>query len=222
MMGLVRATGLALALALMPVPSVAQQYSLGSASELRTLDQDRLFRESRFGQRVSRQLEEASRALAAENRRLESELVARERELTELREEMSPEEFGPLAEEFDTRAEEIRSTQEEKSRAITRRNEAERQRFFEAAVPILRDLLEEMGAVAILDSRAVVLASRRIDITDEAIARLDATLGAGGAEGMPPLPELPDAPSSSEPAPEDSDQPPEGPPLQLSPLEGAE
>jgi Skp family chaperone for outer membrane proteins len=56
---------------------------------------------------------------------------------------------------------------------------AERQRFFEAAVPVLGDLAREAGAVAILSRQAIILSFDRIDVTDAAIARLDATLGDG-------------------------------------------
>jgi len=196
----------------------AAQLAPGPDGEVRTLDQERLFQDSRFGQRVAEELDAASRELAAENRRIESELADEERELSEKRGELEPSEFRELADEFDARVTEIRRTQEEKSRAISRRGEAEQQRFFEAALPILGELLEEHGVAAILDDRAVILSSPRFDITDEAIARLDATLGAGEAVDDADLPDL--APEDEHEdadalAPGDHDGP-EGPPLELS------
>ncbi len=207
-----------LALLLAATPAAAQLAPGGATGEVRTLDQERLFQESRFGERVAGELDEASRALAAENRRLEAELAEEERALSERRSELEPAEFRELADDFDERVTAIRREQEEKSRTIARRGEAEQQRFFEAALPILGELLEELELAGILDERAVILANPRFDITDEAIARLDATLGAGEAVDDADLPDL--APEDEHEdadalAPGDHDGP-EGPPLELS------
>ncbi len=207
LIGLVALLALALA-----VPAAAQEFSLGSGSQVRTLDQERMFQDSRFGQRVTRELEEASRRLAEENRRLEAALAAEERELAQRRGELEADEFRDLADAFDEQVSRIRRDQEEKSRVISRRGEAEQQHFFEAAVPVLRDLLERSGAAVILDTRAVIISSRRIDITDEAIAALDAALGSGPATDVPPLPEF----EAEAPAQDEDADAPAGPPLELS------
>jgi Skp family chaperone for outer membrane proteins len=144
-----------------------------------TLDQERLFAGSAFGRRVLGEIAAAEAALAAENRALEEALVAEERALTERRAETEPEAFRALADDFDARVQAIRRAQEAKARSLVLRLEAERQRFFEAAVPVLGQIAREAGAVAILSEQAIVLAFDRIDATDAAIARLDATLGAG-------------------------------------------
>ena len=201
-----------MAVAVMAAPAAAQEFSLGSGSQVRTLDQERMFQESRFGQRVTRELEEASRRLAAENRRLEAALAAEERDLAQRRAELATEEFRELADAFDERVGEIRRAQEEKNQAISRRGEAEQQHFFDAAVPVLRDLLERSGAAVILDTRAVIISSRRIDITDEAIATLDAVLGDGPANDVPALPDI----EAEAPEEEGEADAPAGPPLELS------
>jgi Skp family chaperone for outer membrane proteins len=159
-----------------------------------TLDQDRLFAESAFGRRVSAEIDAASEALAAENREIEAELLAEERDLTERRAEMPPEDFRALAEAFDEKAVGFRRRQDAKARALQRRDEAERAAFFRAVSPILSDLVAELGAVAILDDRAVLFAAPSIDVTDRAIARIDARIGAGEALS-PDGPVLPENPS---------------------------
>ena len=148
-------------------------------SPVLTIDQDRLFSASRYGQRVQRDIEAASRLLAAENREIEARLAAEELDLTNRRPTMPAAEFRPLADAFDARVVEIRREQDDKLRALNARPEQERLAFFQAALPVLGDLVRESGAVAILDTRAVFLAADRIDITDTAIARLNATLGDG-------------------------------------------
>ncbi|PQO22777.1 outer membrane chaperone Skp [Rhodobacteraceae bacterium WD3A24] len=181
-------------LALFGAPQIghAQGFALGETAPVRTLDQERLFSESQFGQRVRRDVERASRELAAENERLQSELSAEEEELARRRAELAPDEFRALADEFNARVERIRREQEAKARAISQMRESERQQFFEAALPVLTALLRESGAVAILDSRAIFIAVDRIDITEQAIERLDDELGQGERATPEPVTEVPE------------------------------
>lgn len=169
-----------------------------------TLDRDRLFEESLMGRAVLARIEAESADLAAENRRLEAALEAEERSLTDRRATLPPEEFQLLAREFDTRVEELRVAQEAKGRALTRSGDAQQGQFFAAAVPVLAGLMQDRGAVAIIDRSAVLLGFDSIDITAEAIARLDAELGDGSTLPAPP------------PAPEDAG--PAVPPLSEPPL----
>ncbi|MDW4548761.1 OmpH family outer membrane protein [Defluviimonas sp. D31] len=164
------------------------------ASPVLTLDQERLFAESLWGRRATDRIEAASTELGAENRRIEAELTAEERALTERRPTMAVEEFRAAADAFDAKVTEIRRTQDAKAREIGRLHDVERQRFFAAAFPALREVLRGRGAVVILDSRAIFLAADVIDVTDELIARVDADLGAGTDAPVPEA--VPDAPGS--------------------------
>jgi hypothetical protein len=51
-----------------------------------------------------------------------------------------------------------------------------RQTFLKTAIPILAEIMSEKGASAIVDRSAIVVSFDRIDITDLAIARIDALL----------------------------------------------
>lgn len=157
-----------------PVPAVP------NGSPILTLDQDRMFAESAFGKRVQAEIDAASHALAAENRQIEAQLSEEEKSLTEKRATMAADAFRKLADEFDTRVEGIRRDQGAKARDIARLRDRERQRFFRAAVPVLGQIVRDAGAVAILNAQAIVLSFDSIDITDEAIRRIDTTLGDGG------------------------------------------
>ena len=97
---------------------------------LRSVDEERLFRDSEFGQRVQGEIDAASRALEDENARLLAELTAREEELTEARATLSPEEFRAQAEAFDQRAEMVRQDQAQKLARFSQFEESERRRFF--------------------------------------------------------------------------------------------
>lgn len=173
----------------------AQGLSLPQSPVL-TVDQEALFENSAFGKRLQADFDRDSAALAAENRQIEAELEAEELRLTEERPDMDPAAFREKAAAFDAKVVEIRRTQDQKARELTRAPEEARQRFFRAALPVLTAVVRERGGLVILDSRAVILAADAIDITDEAIRRLDAELGDGSAVPADPAPrpEAPDAP----------------------------
>ena len=173
----------ALAVALLaPVPAAAQDLPLGTpTSAILTIDQDRLFSASAWGRRVAAETEAEAQALAAENRRLEAELSAEEQALTDERSTMPAEEFRAAADAFDAKAVEIRRTQDAKERDLLRRREAERQRFFNTALPVMGRMMQDRGASVILERRSVFLAAEALDVTDELIARIDAEIGDGAA-----------------------------------------
>ncbi|MCV2864376.1 OmpH family outer membrane protein [Albidovulum sediminicola] len=189
MRGLFAVLSLAVALA---VPAAAQEMTVTSGprplvASILVLDQERLFEGSLWGKRVIAEIEAESNALAAENRRIEADLQAEEQDLTDKRQTLPTAEFRALADAFDAKVIDIRRNQDTKARDLVRLNDAERQAFLATAVPVLRKLLAETpGAVAILDRRTVLIAADVIDITDEAVARIDATLGAGQRPQLPP------------------------------------
>lgn len=144
-----------------------------------TVDQEALFSQSAWGKRVLGEIEERSRQLAEENDAIESELVAEERALTDLRPEMEPDAFRVKAEEFDSKVQSLRKAQEAKRRELSAFLETERERFYAAIISILGDVVAERGAVAILDRRAIVLSVADIDITSDAVRRIDEEFGDG-------------------------------------------
>ena len=181
---------LALLTALVPFgPGAFAQDGDGDLGRLRTgiiqspvlvIDFDRVYEESAYGLRVIADLEEESAGIAAQNRKIEAELIAEERRLTEQRAQMDPATFQKLAEEFDLRVQGLREEQDSKARALGQRSEEARLHFFSIAQPIIEDLMRSSGAVVLLDKRAVYLAIDAVDLTERAIARLDARIDDGG------------------------------------------
>ncbi|MCC7319750.1 MAG: OmpH family outer membrane protein [Rubellimicrobium sp.] len=190
-MGL-RAAILALA-ALLPPALGAQEVlqpplSMGQVQSLiLTIDADRLFADSRFGRRVNDEFRAATEALAAENREIEARLNAEEQDLTDRRAQMEVNAFRLEAAAFDARVQTIRSEQDAKERALPDILSSGHDAFAAAAAPVLADLMRSSGAVAILDRRTVFLALDALDVTDEAIAAIDAVLG-DGTSPLPPGP----------------------------------
>ena len=67
-----------------------------------------------------------------------------------------------------------------------RKRDAERQRFFAAALPVMGQAMQDRGALVILDRRSVFLALEALDVTDDFIARIDAALGDGSGNAAAP------------------------------------
>lgn len=156
--------------------AVAQDASapqLRAPAAVVTLDPDRFFRDSAWGRAAIARLEGERDVLAAENRRIEEALQKEEQALTDRRANTAADEFSRLARDFDTRVEGIRKAQDAKSQAFAADRDAEQRAFFAAAGPVLKTMLDETGASAILASGAVLMASTDTDITAEAILRMD-------------------------------------------------
>ncbi len=180
---LLRAGLIALALASAPGTAPAQSDAApGATSPVVIVDQERLFDDSLFGQRVLAEIDTRSEELAAENRRIETMLITEERALTEQRRTMPREAFRRRAEEFDARVTKLRSEQVEKLRVVSRMRDDARQEFYGRIGPILQSVLAEREALVLLDRRAVLSAVEAADITDIAIARIDAEIGDGVEE----------------------------------------
>jgi len=186
-----RIAGLALAaLVALAGPGQAQQDGqVILRSPLLTVDQERLFTGSARGQALLSEIEIASAELAAENRRIEAELAAEERALTEERPTLDPAAFREKAAAFDTKVVAIRAAQDEKARALVRQRETAQKSFYTEALPILTEIVRERGAVAVLDSRSVILSADQIDVTEAAIARLDSQLGTPQEAPVTPQPD---------------------------------
>ena len=155
-------------------PAHAQETSLSLPPPILTIDQDRLFQETGLGLRATEAIEAEAAALASENSQIEQDLVRRELELTEQRESLPAQEFRVLADAFDQDVQRIRTEQDDKARELNRKREAARQDFFDEVAGMISDIVRERGALVVLDRRDVFLSADRIDITDEAIARVNA------------------------------------------------
>lgn len=184
---------------------VAAQDTATARSEILVLDPERVFEDSQLGQRMLADHQTEREELAALNRKLEAELEAEERALTARRAALSPEEFRDLADAFDARVQEIRRDSERRVRDLEQDRERLPLLFLRQAEPVLIEVMRNMGGVVLLDARTVLLRADVVDITDEAIARIDVTIGDG--ETAPE--QETDSPPAPAPQPQDVPLPPE-------------
>ncbi len=175
-----------LALLLAVLLSLAGPASAQQDGAIAVVDQERMFSQSAFGQRVLAEIDRRGEDLATENRRIEAELIAEERALTDLRPSLDPAEFRQRAQAFDEKVRGIRAEQDAKARALAGYQETARQDFAARAAPVLSDLLEESAATILLDRRVVLAVEDAADITGEAVERIDAAIGDGAGDGDAP------------------------------------
>lgn len=187
---------LALALCIAQVlPAFAQDEASAATpqavqqSPILTLDQDRLFAETLWGKRSAAGIEAESQALQEENRKIEADLTAEERSLTDRRATMDAAAFRAEADAFDAKVVGIRAAQDAKQRDIASRREEDRQAFLSAALPVIGEVLKARGAVIVIDKRSVFISANSVDITDQLIESLDATIGDGSAAAAPATPD---------------------------------
>ncbi len=175
-----------------PAPAVQDGLERGSViSPILTINSDRLFSESAYGTRVREDINARLAELEAENRKVEAGLELEERALTAKRTEMPPEEFRVLADAFDAKVQQIRAEQDGKLRALDELQVRERDTLLAAAAPVLERLMRESGAVVILERRQVWASVTAVEITEEAIALLNETLGSGPEAPEVTAPEKP-------------------------------
>ncbi|SEN66184.1 periplasmic chaperone for outer membrane proteins Skp [Loktanella fryxellensis] len=147
-----------------------------------TLNTERLYEQSRYAQQIRAGLDADTAALNAENDRIVADLTEEERSLTQRRPTLTPEAFRTEALEFDVRVQAIRRARDAKELSLQQAQVTARTDFFAAAQQVIGTLMLERGAVVVLDERSVYLSLAAGDITDAAIARVDAVMldGDGG------------------------------------------
>ncbi|ETX16629.1 outer membrane chaperone Skp (OmpH) [Roseivivax halodurans JCM 10272] len=164
-----------------------------------TVEIERLLQESAYGQRVLLEIEKEGRAIAAESERIAEELRREEEELTERRDGMEPEAFREAADAFNAKVQELRARQDQKAQEFGLRTEQARRQIIAAARPILQSIMEDAGGAVLVERRQTLLSADGADITDAAIAELDAEIGDGSDLTLPdPGPADEDAMPSAE------------------------
>lgn len=156
--------------------------SLALRQAVLTVDQEALYAGSAWGRRSQAQIEALTAQVSADNDQAFADLSAEEEALTEARATLPPDAFRARATAFDERVTQVRREREAAARSVALTADADRQRFFQAAAPVLGRVMKDRGALLVLDQRTVLFSDASIDVTAAVIARLDAELGDGAAQ----------------------------------------
>lgn len=184
-------------LALASVAAAQEQFPIGTSvprAQILTIDSSRLLPGTTLGQSLLARLAEEREAFAAESERIAAEFRAEELELTAQRATLPREEFAQLAEDFDTRVQAARTERDEGEAALAAQADSQEIRFLREVRPILGQIMEEAGAVVLLESDTVLLRNGAIDVTALAITRINEatrTVTPREAPQQPPAEEAP-------------------------------
>ena len=126
-------------------------------------------------------------------REIESAFEREERQITEKRATLEPAEFRALADDFDARVVQARSEQDARANALAVEFDQRRRQFYADVAPILVEVMESKGALAIFDENSVLLTDQGLNVTEEVNARIDrasteappTTLEPPAAQGRP-------------------------------------
>ncbi|MEL6640359.1 MAG: OmpH family outer membrane protein [Pseudomonadota bacterium] len=155
-------------------------------SPIMVVDFDRVYSETRYGQRIEAELAEESAKVQAENDRLSAELIAEESALTEARITMEPEAFREAAEAFNERAQTVRASRETEQDRLVALLESERAQFIERIQPLINELMLQRGAVVAMNRRSVISAIGSANATEDVITFINDRLGDGRVQQSDP------------------------------------
>jgi len=187
-------------IALQPVQAQGFNDELGQVvSPILLIDRERLFVDSAYGRRISNLLETERQRQEDRTRAIEEELKAEELALTKDRPSLTPEEFRTRADAFDAKVVALRKEREQAQADLVAQIDQARAQFLQQVSPVLAAILTESGALIMLDKRVALLASRKVDVTDQAIARIDAAFAQTAIPGATVPEENQDATPGTEP-----------------------
>jgi Skp family chaperone for outer membrane proteins len=140
-------------------------------------DREKIFRDSKPGQALDAEIETLRADLVAENDEIYADLEAEEQNLSTLKDSLSSAAFKFKADAFDAKVTAIRSEQKAKSEAVQQAYDQGARDFEQQLNVVLTQIAREVGAVAVFERKQIYLMSGSIDISVEAVRRLDALTG---------------------------------------------
>ena len=140
------------------------------------VDQEALFRKSKWGKDILNQIELLVSSLNTENETIKNNLELEELILTEKRKIVSKSEFNVMTFDFDLKVKKIRTQQADKQNNINSLLNNKKALFFKKSTPILLTLINDLGVEVLLNKDMVALASLKSDITQIAIKQIDEIL----------------------------------------------
>ncbi len=157
--------------------------TFAQATLVLVIDTERAYQTSIFGASLRAEVEQIRESLRQENERLLAELQAEENDLTLKKSEMTPQEFQSAARAFDEKVGQTRRDQDEKERQVEQANAAARRQFGISIEPFVAQIMQERGALVVLEAASVRFRAPETDITQDAINRIDAAFESSQNKG---------------------------------------
>lgn len=154
-------------------PVSAQQSDLSGPVVL-VVDMNRLLNGSASGLEIKRQADALRNQYNREMESRRQSLRAEEEEMVSLRETLERETFNLRAEEFEQKVGALKRDARDMSSLLQRAVFRETEKLRDAATAVLIEIMGERNGQVLLEKSEIVLSANELDITEEAIRRLDA------------------------------------------------
>jgi Skp family chaperone for outer membrane proteins len=145
-------------------------------SETLVIDFQAVVRESMAAESVQAQVSGLREAYQAEFGQIEEDLRAIEQELTEARDQLPEAEFLERRRQFERRITEAQRRAQERRAVLDRALDEAMGQVRSTLIDIVAEIAGDRGARIVLNKTQTVLSDRTLDITGEALDRLDARL----------------------------------------------
>jgi outer membrane protein len=140
------------------------------------IDYQRIIRESAAARSISEQIEARRKAYQEEISKEEQRLHEADKAFAKQRSLLTPEAFAEKRREFEEEVAVVQRLVQERRRALDSASAEAFDQVKGALIEVVTSIAEERGFNLVLPSSEVLFFSRRIDLTDEVLAKLDARL----------------------------------------------
>ncbi len=161
---------LAFAICFLALPVVA---AAAESPTIAVVDMQQLMNESKAGKNIQEQLEARKKAFLSELSAQEQKLREDEKMLSEQRASLSQEEFAKKAKAFEEKLAQTRSKAQGDKRALEEQAAKALGKLRAEIHTIVQRISDEKGYGLIVSRQAVVISSKELDITSEALESLN-------------------------------------------------
>jgi Skp family chaperone for outer membrane proteins len=171
---LAAALALAAALVVEPVGGASAQQLPPTVAAV--IDYQRVIRESAAARSITGQIEARRKVYQEEISKEEQRLHEADKAFAKQRSLLTPEAFAEKRREFEEEVAEVQRLVQERRRALDSASAEAFDQVKAALIEVVTSIAEERGFNLVLPSSEVLFFSRRIDLTDEVLAKLDSRL----------------------------------------------
>jgi outer membrane protein len=140
------------------------------------IDYQRILREAAAARSIRDQIESRRKAYQGEISKEEQRLHEADKEFARQRSLLTPEAFAEKRQVFEEDVSEVQRLVQQRRRELDRAAEVALNEVKTALIEIVTGIAEERGFNLVLPSSEVLFFARRIDLTEEVLAKLDAML----------------------------------------------
>jgi Skp family chaperone for outer membrane proteins len=140
------------------------------------IDYQRILRDAAAARSIRDQIESRRKAYQGEISKEEQRLHEADKEFARQRSLLTPEAFAEKRQAFEEDVSEVQRLVQQRRRELDRAAEAALNEVKTALIEIVTGMAEERGFNLVLPSSEVLFFARRIDLTEEVLAKLDAML----------------------------------------------